>query len=60
MNWIDANIKQPKIGQPVFVASPDHDEPLKGALQSDGTWYCPEYDTRFRVTHWMPMPKLPY
>ena len=57
--WIPVEEELPEVGEKVIFYSPDLEDWLSGAIQSDGRWWCEEYASHFTdVTLWM-KPQLP-
>jgi hypothetical protein len=77
MKWIKIEERKPELTSSsedipgckwsdyVLLASPDHDEAIKGFYEIDdeeGIEYWLDYELceKVNATHWMPLPKLPY
>lgn len=57
--WVSVEDELPEVGEKVIFYSPDLDDWLSGAIQSDGRWWSEEYASHFTdVPLWM-KPQLP-
>lgn len=57
--WTSVKEKLPEIRDTVLFHIPDFDEPLKGYLTEDGSWWAIDDDDYWEtVTHWKPLPSI--